>query len=86
MARRDTDRPLTEAECALTASLFGDAIAPDLVEIRHRRWWWFQPRNVVMAPRGHIHFHPRGHGYRPCFATTDLASQALFIHEMVVYS
>lgn len=82
MPMRDTDRSLTQAECALAASLFGDAIMLGTVEIRHRPWWWFQPRNVIMAPRGHIHFHPKGRSYRSCFATTDLPHQALFLHEM----
>ena len=83
MPDRATDRLLTLAEKALAQSVFGDAIALDRVEIRLRKWWWFQPRNVIMAPRGHIHFHPRGRSYRPCFATADLSHQALFVHEMV---
>jgi hypothetical protein len=82
MSTRDTDRRLTPAERDLAASMFGEGIALAMVEIRHRPWWWFQPRNVIMAPRGHIHFHPAGSSYRPCFANTDLAHQALFIHEM----
>lgn len=82
MPTRDTDRLLTQAEKDLAASLFGDAIALEQVEIRHRPWWWFQPSTVIMAPRGHIHFHPKGHAYRACFASTDLPHQALFLHEM----
>jgi hypothetical protein len=83
MADSPADRPLTQAERALTASIFGKAIDLDKVRIRHRRWWPFQPHNVVMAPRGHIHFHPGGNCYSDCFGTGDLDSQALFIHEMV---
>ncbi len=63
-----SERPLTPAERALSASIFGPALALDPVRIRHRRWWPLQPRNVVMAPRGHIHFHPDGDGYRPASA------------------
>jgi len=75
-------RPLTPAERSLTVQLFGDAIALDAVRIRRRRWWPLQPRNVVMAPRGHIHFHPGGTCYRACFGGAALDEQALFIHEM----
>jgi hypothetical protein len=35
-----------------------------------------------MAPRGHIHFHPRGSTYRDDFAAADLGAQGLFIHEL----
>lgn len=83
MADFPADRALTTAERALAASLFGAAIDLDKVRIRGRRWWPFQPRNVVMAPRGHIHFHPGGSCYRDCFGMSDLDSQALFVHEMV---
>jgi len=83
MADLPADRSLTQAERALTASIFGQAIDLDKVRIRRRRWWPFQPRNVVMAPRGHIHFHPDSNGYQDCFGVSDLDDQALFIHEMV---
>jgi hypothetical protein len=83
MADSPADRSLTQAERALTASIFGKAIDLDKVRVRRRRWWPFQPRNVVMAPRGHIHFHPDGNCYRECFGASDLDDQALFIHEMV---
>lgn len=36
-----------------------------------------------MAPRGHIHFHPRGDAYCDDFSTAPLHRQGLFIHEMV---
>lgn len=35
-----------------------------------------------MAPRGHIHFNPRGNLYCDDFAAAPLARQALFLHEM----
>jgi hypothetical protein len=76
-------RPLTEAETALAASVFGDAIDYAAVRIVQRKWAFFQPRETVMAPRGHIHFHPRGTRYSPDFGEADLAAQGLFIHEMV---
>lgn len=36
-----------------------------------------------MAPRGHIHFHPRGDTYCDDFSIAPLYRQGLFIHEMV---
>lgn len=76
------ERPLTPAERVLTRSLFGDAIDLEPVRIRNRAWWPFQPRSVVMAPRGHIHFHPEGQNYCTCFGEGALDSQGLFLHEM----
>lgn len=78
-----SDRPLTANEIALARTVFGDAIDYERVRIRRRKWAFFQPRHIVMAPLGHIHFHPRGDRYREDFAAAPLASQALFIHEMV---
>ena len=63
--------------------MFGSAIDYDQVKIRRRKWMPFQPRKVVMAPRGNIHFHPHGDGYCEDFSTQSLTRQGLFIHEMV---
>ena len=62
--------------------MFGDAINYDRVAIVHRKWWPFQPRNVVMAPTGNIHFHPRSDLYHEDFAAASVSLQGLFIHEM----
>ncbi len=35
-----------------------------------------------MAPRGNIHFHPKGGLYCDDMCTRDLPDQGLFIHEM----
>jgi hypothetical protein len=78
----DTSRPLTEAERNLGASVFGDAIDYDPVRINRRKWFPFQPRNVAMAPSGHIHFHPQGDLWCEDFAHQPLWHQGLFIHEM----
>lgn len=75
-------RPLTAGETALARSVFGDAIAYDAVEIRNRKWAFFQPHRVVMAPMGHLHFNPRGDLYCDDFCSAPLARQGLFIHEM----
>lgn len=78
-----TSRPLTPGEIALARSVFGDAIDYDPVRIQRRKWFPFQPRNVVMAPSGHIHFHPKGDLWCEDFAHQPLHRQGLFIHEMV---
>ncbi len=82
MARHS--RPLTAGEIALARSVFGDAIAYDLVRICRHKWMFFQPRHVVMAPMGAIHFHPHGTLYCDDFSAASQARQALFIHEMTV--
>lgn len=80
---RPASRALTPAERAMVADMFGAAIDPEPVRMIRSRWWWFQPRNVVMAPRGNLHFHPDSELWHPCFAQGWLAAQGLFIHEMV---
>ncbi|PXW75883.1 hypothetical protein C7451_10644 [Blastomonas natatoria] len=77
------DRPLTQAEIDLSRSVFGDAIAYDRVRIRLKKWIFFQPKRTVMAPMGHIHFHPAGAAYCDDFSCASLSRQGLFIHEMV---
>ncbi|PLK25896.1 vgr related protein [Novosphingobium sp. TH158] len=77
------ERCLTAGERELVAGVFGTAIDPDPVRIRRRKWFPFQPANIVMAPCGHMHFHPHGPHYRDDFALAPLTSQGLFIHEMV---
>ena len=66
----------------MARSVFGDAIDYDAVEIVLGKWWPFQPRGIVMAPNGHIHFHPKSHAYRDDFSEASLPIQGLFIHEM----
>jgi hypothetical protein len=75
-------RALTAGEVALARSVFGDAIDYDAAAVSLSKWAFFQPRETVMAPRGCIHFHPRGHRYRDDFAACALGDQGLFIHEM----
>lgn len=75
-------RPLTAGEIALGRAMFGDAVDYRAVGISRRKWAFFQPRETVMAPCGHIHFHPDGSRYRDDFAAGDLADQGLFLHEM----
>ena len=76
------DRPLTSGEIALARTVYGDAIDYAPVRLCNRKWAFFQPRGVVMAPRGHIHFHPHGDLWREDFSEAPLGEQGLFIHEM----
>ena len=75
-------RGLTPAEANLTRSVFGDAVDVSRVTVRHRKWFPFQPRDTVMAPCGHLHFHPKTSLYHRDFGAADVAAQGLFLHEM----
>lgn len=75
-------RPLTPGETALVQSVFAMAVECGRVLIKRRKWFPLQPRRVVMAPWGNIHFHPQSPHYRDDFSTAELSSQGLFIHEM----
>lgn len=77
------ERCLTDGEAALVRSVFDEAIDTGPVRVRRRKWFAFQPRRVVMAPCGHLHFHPDGPAYSDDFSTASLDLQGLFIHEMV---
>lgn len=76
------ERPLTSGEQALAASVFGKALDTRRVTVRGRAWWPLQPRNTVMAPSGHIHFHPRCPFYHEDFSKAPLSLQGLFVHEL----
>ena len=76
-------RALTDAERTLARSVFGQAIDLDAVRLYQRKWFPFQPRNVTMAPRGALHFHPAGSNYCECFAASNLGMQGHLIHELV---
>jgi hypothetical protein len=78
----DDCRALTAAERSLARSVFGDAVDYEPVRIFRRKWFPFQPRNVAMAPCGHIHFHPGGALWSADFGNEPLGRQGLFIHEM----
>lgn len=76
------ERALTPGERALVTEMFGDAIDPAPVLLKRRRFFALQPRGTVMAPMGHLHFHPGTHLYCDDFAGASLPLQALFLHEM----
>ena len=62
--------------------MFGRALDPAPVRLHHARWWPLQPRNVIMAPDGHIWFPPGGGTWHDDFTTAPLDWQALFVHEL----
>ena len=73
---------MTEGEIALARSVFGDAINYRRVRMIRRKWWPFQPKGIVMAPTGNIHFHPQSPLWSDDFSNEHLSRQGLFIHEM----
>jgi hypothetical protein len=77
-----TSRSLAVGEIALARSVFGDAVDYGRVRLVRGKWWPFQPRGVVMAPTGNIHFHPGDPNWSEDFSDAPIGSQGLFIHEM----
>jgi hypothetical protein len=75
-------RPLTAGEIAMARTVFGEAIDYAPVKLVRRKWWPFQPRGIVMAPTGNIHFHPQDPSWSEDFSQAGLSLQGLFIHEM----
>ncbi len=75
-------RPLTPGEIALARSVFGASIDYGRVRIIRGRWWPFQPKRIVMAPTGNIHFHPVDPRWSDDYASEAMSLQGLFIHEM----
>ena len=75
-------RPLTPGEVELARSIFGEAIDYGRVRLVRGRWWPFQPKGIVMAPTGNIHFHPASEKWSDDFSREPLSAQGLFIHEM----
>ena len=77
-----SSRLLTDAERNLAASVFGSAIDYARVRVHRAKWWPFQPRQVAMAPDGHLWLSPRGDLYCDDFCEQALGRQGLFVHEM----
>lgn len=75
-------RGLTPGETALARSIYKSSIDLTAVEIRRRKWAFFQPRHVAMAPTGHIHFHPEGANWSEDFSREGLGLRGLFLHEL----
>ena len=62
--------------------IFGRTLNPELIRIHRAKWFPLQPRNVAMAPDGHIWFHPDGGLWRADFAKAPARLQAFLIHEL----
>lgn len=75
-------RRLTAKECDLARGIFGDSIDYDVVRVHNRKWWWFHPQRVTMAPDGHLWFHPKSKIFCDDFCESNLGLQGHFIHEM----
>ncbi|MEM6476152.1 MAG: vgr related protein [Pseudomonadota bacterium] len=76
------ERSLTPGEVELARGVFGNAIDYGAVKIKRRKWFPFQPRNITMAPQGHLHFHPDGPSYCDDFSKTGFLLQGHLIHEL----
>lgn len=83
LTRVEHARPLTPGECALAGGVFGSDLDFAPVTLRKGKWFPFQPRRVVMAPDGHVWFHPQGTEWRDDFSVASLGSRALLVHELV---
>lgn len=81
MAER-SGRSLTKGERSLAESIFADAIDYDAVRIHRRKWFWFHPRRMIMAPDGHLWVHPKGDLWSKDYSAERLGLQALFMHEI----
>lgn len=73
---------MTPGEVDLARTVFGEAIDYGAVKLRRKKWFPFQPKRVTMAPRGSIHFHPKGNAYCDDFAREGLTHQGLLMHEL----
>lgn len=73
----------TPGERAIIQSVFGGALDPAPISFRHAKWWPFQPRRIVMAPDGHIWFHPENLSWCEDFSEKPLPLRALVVHELV---
>ena len=76
-------RTMTSREIALARTVFGGALDYAKIRIHKRKWWWFQPRKITMAPDGHLWFHPNSDLFCDDFCDRNLSLQGLFIHELV---
>lgn len=66
----------------MARTIFGDAVDYARVKIVRGKWWPFQPRGIVMAPTGNIHFHPDDQRWSDDFSKSPLDMQGLYIHEL----
>ncbi len=82
MFTRKQGRSLTKAETELARSIFKGAIDYSLVRVHERKYWFFHPKRVTMAPDGHLWYHPKSGLFCDNFCDKPLHIQAHFLHEM----
>lgn len=84
--RQWTSRLLSDGEAEIAKGIFGNGIEYERVRVFRRKFVFFQPPTVTMAPDGNIWFHPDGR-----LAQSDLADdfskapnkvRAHFVHEL----
>jgi len=75
------ERPLTAGEIQLVQSIFGEGIDYSKVKIHSDSWFFLQPEDTAMTPRGEIYFGEKK--YKPDFSKEDDLNKWLFVHEMV---
>lgn len=76
-------RPPTQGELKIIDSVFGPTVDPSRLTFRRGKWWFLQPAWIVMAPDGHVWFHPNNSAWRDDFSTAHLPLQAFIVHELV---
>jgi len=76
-------RPATPGELGIIDSVFGRALDPRPLTFRRAKFWFLQPAWIVMAPDGHVWFHPNNPAWRADFAAAPLSLRALVVHELV---
>ena len=74
-------RPFTDGERALLRSVFADHIDYERARVFARKWQFFQPRHVAMAPNGHIYFPPPYCCEDFSLTELPLRTRAWFVHE-----
>ena len=75
-------RSLTEGERRIARSIYRGSIDLAAVTIRRRKWFWFQRRDTLMAPCGHIHVHPSSDRWSEDYSQERIGLQGLLIHEL----
>lgn len=86
MNRQWISRPLTGGEIEIATGIFGTAIECGRIRVLRRKFAFFQPSSVTMAPDGNIWLHPDGHLAQGAaaddFSKGTLGVRAHFVHEM----
>lgn len=79
-------RPLTDGEIDIANAVFGKSIECARIRIYRRKFVFFQPPTVTMAPDGNIWFHPEGYLARSSvaddFSKAASGIRAHFVHEL----